>query len=108
MCPVDLISIDRRSVEQETECLARATVLAEKFMEKVRDTEDHMWKPAAADMAPAQTERFACLCVFKLFGITLTINLSSTPLSDLLLRPKSLWLSCKHKTQNISKQIKDY
>ncbi|KAE8280855.1 ATP-binding cassette sub-family G member 8 Sterolin-2 [Larimichthys crocea] len=53
---VDLISIDRRSLEQEAECLERATVLAEKFMEKVRDTEDHMWKPAAADTAPAQPE----------------------------------------------------
>ncbi|TKS85928.1 ATP-binding cassette sub-family G member 8 [Collichthys lucidus] len=53
---VDLISIDRRSLEQEAECLERATVLAGKFMEKVRDTEDHMWKPAAADTAPAQTE----------------------------------------------------
>ncbi|XP_019108478.2 ATP-binding cassette sub-family G member 8 [Larimichthys crocea] len=50
---VDLISIDRRSLEQEAECLERATVLAGKFMEKVRDTEDHMWKP---DTAPAQTE----------------------------------------------------
>ncbi|XP_054655245.1 ATP-binding cassette sub-family G member 8 isoform X1 [Dunckerocampus dactyliophorus] len=41
---VDLISIDRRSPEQEAECLERARVLAEQFMEKVRDTDDHMWK----------------------------------------------------------------
>ncbi|XP_051231379.1 ATP-binding cassette sub-family G member 8 [Dicentrarchus labrax] len=51
---VDLISVDRRSLEQEAECLERATVLAEQFMEKVRDTDDHMWKPAATDTA--QTE----------------------------------------------------
>nr|XP_057914044.1 ATP-binding cassette sub-family G member 8 isoform X2 [Doryrhamphus excisus] len=41
---VDLISIDRRSPEQEAECLERVRVLAERFMEKVRDTDDHMWK----------------------------------------------------------------
>lgn len=47
---VDLISIDRRSLDREAECLQRATVLAENFMEKVRDSEDHMWKPAGTDM----------------------------------------------------------
>ncbi|XP_071336277.1 ATP-binding cassette sub-family G member 8 [Trachinotus anak] len=46
---VDLISIDRRSPEQEAECLERARVLAERFMEKVRDTDDHMWKPAGTN-----------------------------------------------------------
>ncbi|KAM3606947.1 uncharacterized protein V6R79_026200 [Siganus canaliculatus] len=40
---VDLISIDRRSLDQEAECLQRATNLAGQFMEKVKDTEDHMW-----------------------------------------------------------------
>ncbi|XP_070697484.1 ATP-binding cassette sub-family G member 8-like [Pempheris klunzingeri] len=53
---VDLISIDRRSPEQEAKCLERATVLAEQFVEKVRDTDDHMWKPAGIDTAPAHTE----------------------------------------------------
>ncbi|KAM6916609.1 ATP-binding cassette sub-family G member 8 [Xenentodon cancila] len=42
---VDLISIDRRSPEREAECLERARLLAERFKEKVRDTDDHMWKP---------------------------------------------------------------
>uniref|UniRef100_A0A669EIW4 ATP-binding cassette sub-family G member 8 n=1 Tax=Oreochromis niloticus TaxID=8128 RepID=A0A669EIW4_ORENI len=46
---VDLISIDRRSPEREAECLERARVLAEQFMEKVRDTDDHMWKAAGTD-----------------------------------------------------------
>ncbi|XP_055018551.1 ATP-binding cassette sub-family G member 8 [Boleophthalmus pectinirostris] len=41
---VDLISIDRRSAELEAECLQRARVLAEQFKEKVKDTDDHMWK----------------------------------------------------------------
>ncbi|XP_054655247.1 ATP-binding cassette sub-family G member 8 isoform X3 [Dunckerocampus dactyliophorus] len=53
---VDLISIDRRSPEQEAECLERARVLAEQFMEKVRDTDDHMWKsstcPTHTDSSP--------------------------------------------------------
>ncbi|XP_019715989.1 ATP-binding cassette sub-family G member 8 isoform X1 [Hippocampus comes] len=40
---VDLISIDRRSPEQEAQCLERVRVLAEQFSEKVRDTDDHMW-----------------------------------------------------------------
>ncbi|KAI3363372.1 hypothetical protein L3Q82_011993, partial [Scortum barcoo] len=53
---VDLISIDRRSPEREAECLERAAVLAEQFMEKVRDTDDHMWKPAGTDTVPPQTE----------------------------------------------------
>ncbi|XP_067466626.1 ATP-binding cassette sub-family G member 8 [Thunnus thynnus] len=52
---VDLISIDRRSPEQEAECLERARVLAELFNEKVRDTDDHMWKPAGSSTAPTQT-----------------------------------------------------
>ncbi|XP_072292560.1 ATP-binding cassette sub-family G member 8 [Eucyclogobius newberryi] len=41
---VDLISINRRSAELEAECLQRARVLAEQFKEKVKDTDDHMWK----------------------------------------------------------------
>uniref|UniRef100_A0A3Q3ICQ0 ATP-binding cassette sub-family G member 8 n=1 Tax=Monopterus albus TaxID=43700 RepID=A0A3Q3ICQ0_MONAL len=53
---VDLISIDRRSSEQEAECLERVRVLAEQFIEKVQDTDDHMWKPAGTNTAP-QTER---------------------------------------------------
>lgn len=53
---VDLISIDRRSVDREAECLQRSTVLAEQFMEKVQDTKDHMWKPTGTDTAPAITE----------------------------------------------------
>uniref|UniRef100_A0A3B4V688 ATP-binding cassette sub-family G member 8 n=1 Tax=Seriola dumerili TaxID=41447 RepID=A0A3B4V688_SERDU len=52
---VDLISIDRRSPEQEAECLERARVLAEHFMEKVRDTDDHMWKPAGTNTAEVIT-----------------------------------------------------
>ncbi|XP_053731966.1 ATP-binding cassette sub-family G member 8 isoform X1 [Synchiropus splendidus] len=47
---VDLISVDRRSPEQEAECLERARVLAEQFREKVRDTDDHMWKPSAGNV----------------------------------------------------------
>uniref|UniRef100_A0AAQ5XLU7 ATP-binding cassette sub-family G member 8 n=1 Tax=Amphiprion ocellaris TaxID=80972 RepID=A0AAQ5XLU7_AMPOC len=46
---VDLISIDRRSPEREAECLDKARVLSEHFMEKVRDTDDHMWKPAGTN-----------------------------------------------------------
>lgn len=56
--PVDLISIDRRSLDREAECLEQARILAEQFLEKVRDTEDHMWKPARTDAAPAQSERW--------------------------------------------------
>ncbi|KAM9726559.1 ATP-binding cassette sub-family G member 8 [Menidia menidia] len=43
---VDLISVDRRTPEREAECLERARLLAEKFAEKVQDTDDHMWKPS--------------------------------------------------------------
>lgn len=48
---MDLISIDRRSPEKEAECLERARLLSEQFAEKVRDTEDHMWKSAEASTA---------------------------------------------------------
>ncbi|XP_060943454.1 ATP-binding cassette sub-family G member 8 isoform X1 [Limanda limanda] len=53
---VDLISIDRRSAEREAECLERARLLSELFMGKVRDTHDHMWKPAGTNTAPTHTE----------------------------------------------------
>ncbi|XP_036402653.1 ATP-binding cassette sub-family G member 8 [Megalops cyprinoides] len=49
---VDLISIDRRSPECEAECLARAKVLAEQFLENVKDTEDFMWKPEESSITP--------------------------------------------------------
>uniref|UniRef100_A0A3Q1JJT8 ATP-binding cassette sub-family G member 8 n=1 Tax=Anabas testudineus TaxID=64144 RepID=A0A3Q1JJT8_ANATE len=60
---VDLISIDRRSSEREAECLERAKDLAERFLEKVRDTADHMWKPAGSNTAPTQTERYPCVSI---------------------------------------------
>ncbi|KAG9275139.1 ATP-binding cassette sub-family G member 8 [Astyanax mexicanus] len=41
---VDLISIDRRSPEKEAACLELARILAAQFQEKVKDTEDFMWK----------------------------------------------------------------
>lgn len=63
MRPVDLISIDRRSLDLEAECLERAMVLSQQFQEKVRDTEDHMWKLATCDAAPAQSDRCVCVCV---------------------------------------------
>ncbi|XP_058507538.1 ATP-binding cassette sub-family G member 8 [Solea solea] len=53
---VDLISIDRRSPEKEAECLERARVLSARFMEKVRDTNDYMWKPAVTNTAPTLPE----------------------------------------------------
>ncbi|XP_051773965.1 ATP-binding cassette sub-family G member 8 isoform X2 [Ctenopharyngodon idella] len=41
---VDLISIDRRSPEKEAQCLEKARTLAAQFVEKVKNTEDFMWK----------------------------------------------------------------
>lgn len=60
VCLVDLISIDRRSPEQEAECLERARVLAEQFMEKVKDTDDHMWKPDGTN-TETQSDRYRSL-----------------------------------------------
>uniref|UniRef100_A0A8C3GBT7 ATP-binding cassette sub-family G member 8 n=1 Tax=Cyclopterus lumpus TaxID=8103 RepID=A0A8C3GBT7_CYCLU len=60
---VDLISIDRRSPEREAECLERSTVLAERFLEKVRVTDNHMWKPAGTNAAPTQTESHLIRCL---------------------------------------------
>uniref|UniRef100_A0A8C8DPA0 ATP-binding cassette sub-family G member 8 n=1 Tax=Oryzias sinensis TaxID=183150 RepID=A0A8C8DPA0_9TELE len=54
---VDLISIDRRSPEKEAECLERARLLSEQFAEKVRDTEDHMWKSAEAKIITISKDR---------------------------------------------------
>lgn len=53
---VDLISIDRRSPEKEAECLQRARVLAEQFKEKVKDTDDHMWKPDQSSTSSSQAD----------------------------------------------------
>ncbi|XP_029377356.1 ATP-binding cassette sub-family G member 8 isoform X2 [Echeneis naucrates] len=52
---VDLISIDRRSPEQEAECLERSSELAAQFMEKVRGADNHIWKPAGTNTV-TQTE----------------------------------------------------
>ncbi|XP_061083568.1 ATP-binding cassette sub-family G member 8 [Conger conger] len=49
---VDLISIDRRNPDSEAECLARAKVLAEQFLEKVKGTDDFMWKPEEPSALP--------------------------------------------------------
>ncbi|XP_041107361.1 ATP-binding cassette sub-family G member 8 isoform X2 [Polyodon spathula] len=43
---VDLISIDRHSKEKEAECLERARNLADLFWDRVKGTEDFIWKPA--------------------------------------------------------------
>uniref|UniRef100_A0A8C5C487 ATP-binding cassette, sub-family G (WHITE), member 8 n=1 Tax=Gadus morhua TaxID=8049 RepID=A0A8C5C487_GADMO len=45
---VDLISIDRRSPDQEALCVERARTLALQFQEKVQASEDYMWSPSAA------------------------------------------------------------
>ncbi|XP_076016453.1 ATP-binding cassette sub-family G member 8 [Genypterus blacodes] len=52
---VDLISIDRRTQEQEAECLERARILAEQFTENIGDADDYMWKPAGGSTAPTHT-----------------------------------------------------
>ena len=48
LCVVDLISIDRRSPDQEARCVERARTLALQFQEKVQASEDSMWNPSAA------------------------------------------------------------
>ncbi|KAF7220189.1 ATP-binding cassette sub-family G member 8 isoform X1 [Nothobranchius furzeri] len=48
---VDLISVDRRSPERESDCLERVRLLSEQFKEKARDTNDHMWKPSETNAA---------------------------------------------------------
>ncbi|XP_075451886.1 ATP-binding cassette sub-family G member 8 isoform X2 [Ascaphus truei] len=46
---VDLTSVDRRSREQETECQERTMSLAEMFWDKVKDSDDFLWKVAEED-----------------------------------------------------------
>ncbi|XP_056147568.1 ATP-binding cassette sub-family G member 8 [Lampris incognitus] len=53
---VDLISIDRRSLEREAECLEQARILAEQFMEKVKDKDDFIWKPTDTDRELTNTD----------------------------------------------------
>ncbi|MBN3294206.1 ABCG8 protein, partial [Polypterus senegalus] len=43
---VDLISIDRRSRDQEAQCEQRARELTVQFWDKVKDTDDFIWRPA--------------------------------------------------------------
>uniref|UniRef100_A0A8C4T279 ATP-binding cassette sub-family G member 8 n=1 Tax=Erpetoichthys calabaricus TaxID=27687 RepID=A0A8C4T279_ERPCA len=42
---VDLISIDRRSREQEAQCEQRVRELTVQFWDKVKDTDDFIWRP---------------------------------------------------------------
>uniref|UniRef100_A0A3Q2YIL7 ATP-binding cassette sub-family G member 8 n=1 Tax=Hippocampus comes TaxID=109280 RepID=A0A3Q2YIL7_HIPCM len=68
---VDLISIDRRSPEQEAQCLERVRVLAEQFSEKVRDTDDHMWNGGtgvAKDLKTSQEPKRSALVLSTLKG----------------------------------------
>ncbi|KAG1950838.1 ATP-binding cassette sub-family G member 8 isoform X1 [Pimephales promelas] len=51
---VDLISIDRRSPEKEAQCLEKARTLAAQFVEKVKNTEDFMWK--SEDCGPSELD----------------------------------------------------
>lgn len=51
---VDLISIDRRSRDQEAECLERASVLAKRFLESVQDTVDYVYLPP--DRSPPEPD----------------------------------------------------
>ncbi|XP_053565328.1 ATP-binding cassette sub-family G member 8 [Bombina bombina] len=46
---VDLTSIDRRSREQEIECLERTKSLSEIFWEKVKDSDDYLFKVSEDD-----------------------------------------------------------
>lgn len=63
--PVDLISIDRRNRDLEAECLERASVLAQRFLDSVQDTADYVWKPA--DRSPPELD----WCVFYYHSWTL-------------------------------------
>lgn len=62
---VDLISIDRRNRDLEAECLERASVLAQRFLDSVQDTADYVWKPA--DRSPPELD----WCVFYYHSWTL-------------------------------------
>ncbi|KAE8600648.1 hypothetical protein XENTR_v10013346 [Xenopus tropicalis] len=55
---VDLTSIDQRNKERETESLERTRSLAEIFWEKVKDSDDFLWKPpgeANKNITPTNT-----------------------------------------------------
>lgn len=68
---VDLISIDRRSRDREAECLERASVLAKRFQESVRDTADYVWKPPERSLPEPDRCVFCChahLFIYSAFG----------------------------------------
>ncbi|CAL8254089.1 unnamed protein product [Lota lota] len=52
---VDLISIDRRSPDQEARCVERANTLALQFLERVQASEDHMWSPSGSACTSSQS-----------------------------------------------------
>ncbi|CAL1577868.1 unnamed protein product [Knipowitschia caucasica] len=76
---VDLISIDRRSTELEAECLQRARVLSEHFKEKVKDTDDHMWKPDRANQSSQGNDLTELSIVEGEESITITNQGSEVP-----------------------------
>ncbi|XP_063297536.1 ATP-binding cassette sub-family G member 8 [Pelobates fuscus] len=46
---VDLTSIDKRTKEQEAECLERTRFLAQTFWDKVKDSKDFLWKVSSEE-----------------------------------------------------------
>lgn len=64
---VDLISIDRHNKEKEAECLERARGLAALFWDRVKGTEDFIWKPdeSSSPALRSTTEPMYCTVLYQ-------------------------------------------
>ncbi|XP_029449191.1 LOW QUALITY PROTEIN: ATP-binding cassette sub-family G member 8 [Rhinatrema bivittatum] len=58
---VDLASIDRRSREQEMVCLEKTRSLTALFWEKVKDSDDFLWKAREGDKMPTASNEHGTL-----------------------------------------------
>ncbi|KAG2467510.1 ABCG8 protein, partial [Polypterus senegalus] len=78
---VDLISIDRRSRDQEAQCEQRARELTVQFWDKVKDTDDFIWRPAeinGADSASTSDTRGFLCCLSDPVNPTVPSQVAST------------------------------
>ncbi|KAL7890233.1 hypothetical protein AOLI_G00024910 [Acnodon oligacanthus] len=73
---VDLISIDRRSLEKEAACLELARILADHFQEKVKNTSDFMWKSEEHNVPVLENTQRMCSNVHSVSNDESSITVS--------------------------------
>lgn len=74
---VDLTSIDRRNKEMEIRCLEKTRMLAALFLDKVKDTEDFIWRVSENNTLPPSTSEMSRLSsseIIDMFPSSMTLS----------------------------------